>query len=98
MLTVEFLLVVKHDHLQNFLADVAPKALPATREWQGNEGLTLWQDRSDPRRISLRMNWSSLDDFDSYLAWRVETGFLGQLDAICDEPPVWHYWQEHVRL
>jgi hypothetical protein len=44
------------------------------------------------------MNRKTLGAFDRYLEWRVETGFVGWLDAMSDEPPVWRCRVGYIRL
>jgi len=44
------------------------------------------------------MSWKTLADFDRYLEWRTETEMTIRLEAIATRTPVWHYWEEHIRM
>lgn len=98
MLTVEFRMVLRPEFIDEFLTVVAPQVLPATRNWDGNEGLALYQDTRDPRRVSVRMSWRTLEDFDLYLEWRRESGTVGRLSEMSAEPPVWVFLEEKIRM
>ncbi len=56
-------------------------ALPDTRGFAGCEGIESLVD-GDRETILLVESWQSFDDYDRYLAWRVETGMLDVLDSL----------------
>jgi quinol monooxygenase YgiN len=98
MLTVDFILTLHPDVIVEFLTVIAPRELPATRSWDGNEGLTLYQDADDPRRMVLQMRWRTRADFDSYLQWRKGTGFVVELETISVQPPQWEMLDEKIHM
>jgi quinol monooxygenase YgiN len=89
VLIVDFVLTLKPEAIGGFLTVLAPQELPATRSWDGNEGLTLFQDADDPRRMVLQMRWRTRTDFDSYLQWRQSTGFVEELVKMSVQQPHW---------
>ena len=63
------------------------KELPATRSYEGCEGLTVHRNVDDTANIVLIERWETRPHCEKYLAWREETGFLGQLAALLEGPP-----------
>lgn len=63
------------------------KILPATRSYEGCEGLTVHRNLDEPANVVLIEQWESRAHYDKYLAWRDETGVLGQLGAFLEGPP-----------
>ena len=63
------------------------KILPATRSYEGCEGLTVHRNLDDPANVVLVERWESRAHYEKYLAWRDETKFLGQLGALLEDPP-----------
>ncbi len=63
------------------------KVLPATRSYEGCEGLTVHRNLDEPANVVLIEHWESRPHYDKYLAWRDETGVLGQLAALLEGPP-----------
>jgi quinol monooxygenase YgiN len=45
------------------------------------------QNQDDTDNIVLVDKWETKDAFESYLAWRQETGVLDQLVSVCVGPP-----------
>jgi quinol monooxygenase YgiN len=79
VLAVELEPILRPDMVEEFPTVLAPQSLPDTRKWEGNEDLILYQDKRAPRRVSLLMQWRTLQDFDLYLDWRARTKSLAQL-------------------
>ncbi len=98
MLTVEFRMVLRPEFVDEFLTAIAPQVLPDTRNWDGNEGLAVYQDTRDPRCVSVRMSWRTLEDFESYREWRRETGTVDRLAEMSVEPPGWVFLEEKIRM
>jgi quinol monooxygenase YgiN len=98
LLTVDFIMTLRPEVIDEFLTVVAPQELPATRCWAGNEGLTLYQDAGDPRRMILQMRWRARRDFDAYLQWRMGTGFVARLEQITVEPLQWVMLDETMHM
>ncbi|MDT5117093.1 MAG: hypothetical protein QOE30_2832 [Mycobacterium sp.] len=98
MLSIELQLVLHPEIIDEFLTGIAPQELPATRSFEGNDGLALYQDKADPRRVSLQMRWRTLEDFDRYLQWRTETGMIARIYQMSAKPPQWAIRNETLRL
>jgi quinol monooxygenase YgiN len=98
MLTVEFIMTLRTEVIDEFLTVVAPQELPATRSWDGNQGLTLYQDTGDPRRVILQMRWRAKRDFDAYLQWRMGTGFVARLEQMTVQPLQWVMLNETIHM
>ena len=56
-------------------------ALPDTRAFEGCEDIESLLD-AERETIVLFEHWRSFEDYDRYLAWRVETGMLDLLDEL----------------
>ncbi|MEP7315892.1 MAG: antibiotic biosynthesis monooxygenase family protein [Sphingomicrobium sp.] len=56
-------------------------ALTETRAFEGCEVIESWLD-AERETIVLVESWSSFEDYDRYLAWRVEGGILDLFDAL----------------
>ena len=56
-------------------------ALTDTRAFEGCQGIESLLD-ADRETIVLLEDWRSFEDYDRYLAWRVETGMLDLLDQL----------------
>ena len=59
------------------------QALPETRAYDGCLSLDSWLDE-ERSTIVLTEQWVSFDHYDRYLAWRVETGILGEVAALLE--------------
>jgi quinol monooxygenase YgiN len=81
----------KVDTVKEFLR----KVLPDTRVREGCEGVTVHQDQDDPTRLMILSSWATRAQYDSYFAWRVETGALAELGALVVGDPVWTFY-DHV--
>ena len=55
------------------------EALPDTRAYEGFESITMHQDQDDPTKFLLWEQWETRPHYEAYLAWRTETGFVGEL-------------------
>ncbi len=63
------------------------KVLPATRSYEGCEGLTVHRNVDDTTNVVLIERWETRPHYEKYLAWRKETGLLDQLVALLEGPP-----------
>lgn len=80
MMTAEFrALPGKLDALVDFLRD----ALPDTRAFDGCNSLAVHVDR-DASAILLIEDWRSHEDYDRYLAWRIETGMVEAIGGLLE--------------
>lgn len=53
--------------------------LPDTRAYEGCISIDLYQNQDDPDVLVVYEKWETKDNYQKYLAWRQETGVLGQL-------------------
>jgi quinol monooxygenase YgiN len=74
------------------LVGVFKQILPDTRKFDGNIGVTVFQDQDDSDTVLLIEEWESRPAYEKYLAWRTETGALDQLAAALDSPPSIRYF------
>jgi len=73
------------DAAKEFLREV----LPDTRAYDGFESLTMHQSDDDPTKFLFWEQWMSRQHYETYLAWRIETGTLKQfVDMLTDEPTI----------
>ena len=49
--------------------------------------MTVHRNLDDPANVVLVERWESRALYDKYLAWREETGVLGQIGALLEDPP-----------
>ena len=59
---------------------------PETRQHDGCESLTTHLGE-DGRTIVVVQHWTSKAQFDTYFAWRQETGAFDEFVAMLEEPP-----------
>jgi len=67
----------KLDELIGFLGE----ALPDTRKYDGCISLDVHLNR-DSDTIVMIENWQSQEQYDSYLAWRMETGMIDAIGGL----------------
>ena len=73
----------KADEVREFFR----KILPDTRAYDGFESLTVHQNQDDPSAFLVWELWATRPQYEAYLAWRTETGALGDLVAMLTGPP-----------
>jgi len=62
-------------------------ALSDTRARQGFIDISVHVDQDKPGRTVLWERWESRSDYEAYLQWRTETGFLDTVGPyLCGEP------------
>ena len=66
--------------------------LPDTRAYDGCQELKVYNSQDDPTNIVLVEHWDSRPQYEKYLAWRTETGFLEELGAVLAGPPSIRYY------
>jgi len=69
----------KLDELLGFLAE----ALPDTRKFDGSISLEVSVDRSTGTVVMIE-DWRSHEDYDRYLAWRMETGMVEAIGGLLE--------------
>ena len=86
-------LSIKSERLDEFMG-ILRGALPDTRARKGFQSLSVHQDQERPGRIYLWERWDSRPDYDSYLNWRIETGFMDALEPFVESEPVFSYFDD----
>ncbi len=66
------------------LVDFFSVALVDTRAFEGCELVEMYTDRDDPDRVILLEKWATSENYDAYLAWRMETGLMEALAPFMD--------------
>lgn len=76
---------IKSGNLEKLKATLAD-ALPETRTKDGCQSVTANFD-ADGTTLVLIQHWDSQAQYEKYLAWRTETGFLGEVVSMLDGQP-----------
>ena len=85
---------VKPDSLKDFHG-FAKRILPDTSAFDGCLGLEKYSNQDDKENLVLVERWKSRGHFDRYLAWRMETGGLGQmLEMLAGTPSIRFFDQQ----
>ena len=61
--------------------------LPDTRNFEGNQGITMNLDEDDPTLMFLVEKWESKEHYEKYHHWRQENGSLEQIRSFLDGKP-----------
>ena len=64
-----------------------------TRAYDGCQGVDVYQSSDEPEVVILVEKWDSRGQYEKYLGWRQETGFVDQLVAALDGPPSIRYFE-----
>ena len=73
---------VKADKVQE-MADVFKEALVVTRDFDGCLGIDVYyEDKTNT--YTLIEDWDSLDQYETYLQWRIDTGIADLLNPILE--------------
>ena len=84
---------VKPERVSEFIG-ILREALPDTRKRKGFQSITVHQDQDRPDRIFLWERWDTRPDYESYLNWRMETGFMEALGPFLTGDPVFSYFED----
>lgn len=68
------------------------KHLPDTRNFPGCRSIDLYRETSDPDRLMLIEYWDSAEDYHKYVAWRRQTGVLGDFLTLCAGDPLLRFF------
>jgi quinol monooxygenase YgiN len=90
--TVTLQFQVKPDRVDDVI-DFIRKALPETRSYAGFESIVLHQHADDPTKFLFYEQWAARSNYDAYLAWRTETGVLGQLSEMLAGEPSFDFYE-----
>jgi quinol monooxygenase YgiN len=77
------------DEMKAFLKRV----LPDTRAYDGCQGVDLYGNLDDAGNLVVYERWDSRQHYETYLAWRGETGVADQLGAMLAAPPSIRYFE-----
>ena len=77
--------ITQPDRTQEAIRFLAGK-FPETRQHEGCESLTTHLGE-DGKTIVVVQYWASKDHFDTYFAWRQETGSFDEFVSMLEEPP-----------
>ena len=83
-------LSVKPERHEEFL-EILRGALVDTRKRQGFQSITVHKDQDKPGRTLLWERWDTRADHESYIAWRMETGFMEALGPFLSGEPIFSY-------
>ena len=62
--------------------------LPDTRSAEGCQFLELSEDKERPEMLFSYSRWDSIEHYETYTAWRTETGVMAAFGEFVAEPPV----------
>ena len=68
---------------QEFLELLLP-ALAETRAFEGSESIETYIDQDNPDHVILWEKWATRENYEAYLAWRMETGMLELIAPFMD--------------
>ena len=68
--------------------DLLRRHLPDARTFDGCESAAVIANQDDDANIVILEIWASRSHFEKYIAWRTDTGVLGELVACCVDGPV----------
>ena len=66
--------------------------LPDTRAYDGCQGLDVVENQDQAGNLVIVETWDTRAKYETYLAWRAETGVLDQLGAMCNGEPSIRYF------
>ena len=76
------------------LKSIFQEILPDTRAYDGCQGLELIVNQDDPNHFIVIEKWNSRQHYETYFAWRVETGVVDKLAALSSQPPSIRYYDQ----
>ena len=62
------------------------ESLSETRAFEGCESVETYVDQDDPDRVYLWEKWETRENYEQYIAWRIESGMLEALAPILVKP------------
>ena len=75
------------------MKDFFMEHFPETRAYDGCRGITAHMNADDSRTFVLVEHWNTKDDFQKYVAWRIETGGVAQLASLLEGTPNVRYFE-----
>lgn len=65
-----------------------------TRSYDGCMGVSVISNQDDPLNLVLFETWETRKHYETYLAWRAETGAVDTLGAMLSQAPSIRYFDE----
>tara|TARA_B100001175_G_C19460182_1_gene616085 strand:- start:1082 stop:1420 length:339 start_codon:yes stop_codon:yes gene_type:complete len=62
------------------------ESLSDTRAFDGCESVETYVDQDDPDKVYLWEKWATRENYEQYIAWRIETGMLEALALVLIKP------------
>ncbi len=94
MAVMVMLEVTAKDGAGNDLLQKFKDILPDTRTYDGCIGVDTYQNQDNPNVLVLVEKWESKPHYEKYLAWRTESGMLGEMAEMFGAPPSIRYFGE----
>lgn len=69
---------------QEFLEQLLLPAMEETRAFDGCESIETYVDQDDPDHVILWEKWATRNQYEAYIAWRMETGFVEMVAPFMD--------------
>ena len=76
----------------DLLIEQLNQKLPSTRNFPGCISVNAYQDQADADRMILIEEWANKADYESYLAWRRESGEGIDLASMLSAPSKPDFW------
>ena len=77
------------------LLSMLEELLPETRAYKGFIDITIHIEKESNHLLFFE-KWETVNDYESYLAWRMETGVMKRLGMLFEEQPVIRYYDTYV--
>jgi quinol monooxygenase YgiN len=85
-------LQVKPDAV-NQMKSLLKEVLPDTRAYKGCQGIDIYSNTDDSSNLVFYERWEERKNYESYLAWRTETGLMDKLGTMLAAPPSIRYFE-----
>jgi len=79
------------------LISVMPGMFAETRTKQGFRSIKAIRSHEDPNRIFVLQEWNSVEEYQTYFAWRnARNEGFADMEAMLAAPPVFDIWDQQV--
>jgi quinol monooxygenase YgiN len=79
----------REEEVERFLTNV----LPSTRSYDGCLDLDVYRDTNDSMNFTIVQRWESVEHYERYRDWRIETGVFDDLVTNFVELPRMRYFE-----
>ena len=83
---------IKPDKVAEAIAFMKER-LPDTRSADGCQFLEVSEDKDRPEVLLSYSRWDSIEHYETYTAWRTETGVMAAFGEFVAEPPVTTFYE-----